>query len=421
MSKPILEVHNLTKRYRLGQIGAGSLKDELQTFFRKFRSRQEDPISAKSRELWALKDVSFDVEEGTILGVVGSNGAGKSTLLKILSRITEPTSGTAILRGKVASLLEVGTGFHPELSGRDNIYLSGAVLGMKKPEITRKFDEIVSFAEVERFIDTPVKRYSSGMTVRLGFAIAAHLDPEILIVDEVLAVGDVRFQEKCINKMKDIRSSGKTILFVSHNPIAIKLLCTRCIVLSGGLLTGDGIPSTIMSDYAKTTTAISGSITPEKHDENSPVRLNAISILQDGKATASPFIHKSIEVVIEFSVLNQIVNIHPNIHLQTADGNTVFSSLTWPNSFKTTGDNKLNINKPGTYKAKCIIPPDFLNTENFSVSVLFVSDTATTFGCYDAIIHFKTEEDLTMREAGFTGKWIGIIRPKLQWIIKDIS
>ncbi len=240
MSSPIIEVTSLSKAYRLGQIGSTTLKDEIQQLWRGFKKQDRDrDTSEKSQShndlFWALKDVSFSVEQGNVLGIIGKNGAGKSTLLKILSRITEPTSGEAIMRGRVASLLEVGTGFHPDLTGRDNIYLNGAFLGMTKVEINHKFHEIVDFSGVEKFIDTPVKRYSSGMYVRLAFAVAAHLEPEILIIDEVLAVGDQDFQRKCIGKMQSISSAeGRTILFVSHYMAAVRRLCDKCLVLHEG-------------------------------------------------------------------------------------------------------------------------------------------------------------------------------------------
>lgn len=234
MSQPIIEVRNLSKRYRLGKIGMTSFRDEIGRLTDRLRGRRsEKPASAT--DFWALRDVSFDVQPGEVVGIIGRNGAGKSTLLKILSRITDPTSGDIIMRGRLASLLEVGTGFHPELSGRENVFLNGAILGMKKAEIARKFDEIVAFSEIEKFIDTPVKRYSSGMYVRLAFAIAAHLDPDILIVDEVLAVGDADFQRKCIEKMESIRKDdGRTILFVSHNMEIVRRLCRQCVFLEHG-------------------------------------------------------------------------------------------------------------------------------------------------------------------------------------------
>ena len=249
MSKPIIEVRNLSKRYRLGQIGARSLREEVERLFLQIGNRQS--AIENLQDFWALKDVSFDVQPGEVLGIIGRNGAGKSTLLKILSRITEPTSGEAILRGRVASLLEVGTGFHPELTGRENVYLNGAILGMKKREIDARFDEIVAFAEMAKHIDTPVKRYSSGQRVRLAFAVAAHLEAEILIVDEVLAVGDAAFQQKCTSKMKDVSGSGRTVLFVSHQLSTVQALCEEVVVISNGRLVFRGATESGIAGYVQ--------------------------------------------------------------------------------------------------------------------------------------------------------------------------
>ncbi|MCA9994142.1 MAG: ABC transporter ATP-binding protein [Anaerolineales bacterium] len=246
MSDIAIRVENLGKRYQIGarQERPDTLRDALTGFFR----RPKKATKAET-ELWALKDVSFEVKRGEVVGIIGRNGAGKSTLLKILSRITEPTHGKALIHGRVGSLLEVGTGFHPELTGRENIYLSGAMLGMKREEIARKFDEIVDFSGVEKFIDTPIKRYSSGMNVRLGFAVAAHLEPEIILVDEVLAVGDAEFQKKCLGKMQDMSGGGKTVLFVSHNMAAIIKLCNRSILLQGGNMIATGKTADMARTY----------------------------------------------------------------------------------------------------------------------------------------------------------------------------
>ncbi len=259
MTAPIIEVSGLSKRYRLGEIGVRSLRDEVERFFGRCSSflvprsllttNQEPRNENNEASFWALRDVSFEVRPGEVLGIIGKNGAGKSTLLKILSRITEPTSGEAILRGRVASLLEVGTGFHPDLSGRDNIYLNGAILGMKHREITARLDEIIAFAGVEAFMDTPVKHYSSGMYVRLAFAVAAHLDPDILVVDEVLAVGDLAFQKRCLGKMQDISRSGRTVLFVTHQLGMVSRLCSRAILLRQGGLAFDGHPQKAIEEY----------------------------------------------------------------------------------------------------------------------------------------------------------------------------
>ena len=250
MGNIVIKVENLSKQYRLGTINHGMLHKDLQSWWARVRGK-EDPneiisshqpsnVTSINERFWALRDISFDVKHGEILGIIGRNGAGKSTLLKILSRVTAPTNGIVKIKGRVASLLEVGTGFHPELTGRENIYLNGAILGMTKKEIGMRFDEIVDFAEIETFIDTPVKRYSSGMYVRLAFAVAAHLEPDILIVDEVLAVGDIQFQKKCLGKMENVSKTGKTVLFVSHNMGAILQLCSRCLLLNDAHIAYNG-------------------------------------------------------------------------------------------------------------------------------------------------------------------------------------
>ena len=251
MSKPIIEIDSIGKRYRIGGHKEKylSLRDEIANFLSPAKRRER----AQKEEFWALKDVSFSVEQGKAVGIIGRNGAGKSTLLKVLSQITPPTTGKIAMRGRVASLLEVGTGFHPELTGRENIYLNGAILGMMRKEIARKFDEIVAFSEVEKFLDTPVKRYSSGMYVRLAFAVAAHLEPEILIVDEVLAVGDVDFQRKCLGKMSQVTSSGRTVLFVSHNLSAVATLCDKGVVLVNGQVEFNGNVNDAIAAYTGTT------------------------------------------------------------------------------------------------------------------------------------------------------------------------
>jgi lipopolysaccharide transport system ATP-binding protein len=255
----VVSVENLSKAYRLGQIGTGTLTNDLRVWWAKTRGKpnpmlrigRKDHGNQSGETIWALKDVGFSVEQGEVLGIIGRNGAGKSTILKILSRITAPTSGQVKVRGRIASLLEVGTGFHPELTGRENTYLNGAILGMTRTEVKRKFDEIVAFSEVEQFIDTPVKRYSSGMYVRLAFAVAAHLDPEILLVDEVLAVGDAEFQKKCLGKMGDIAGHGRTVLFVSHNMGAVRSLCGRVILLQHGGVTMEGDAAAVVAEYIR--------------------------------------------------------------------------------------------------------------------------------------------------------------------------
>lgn len=257
MTKTVLSVENLSKYYRLGQIGGGTLHEDLNRWWAKVRGRpdpllkigMEDHGNRKGGQIWALRDINLEVKEGEILGIIGGNGAGKSTLLKILSRITAPTAGRIRIQGRIGSLLEVGTGFHPELTGRENIYLNGTILGMSRVEVSSKLEEIVEFSEIAEFIDTPVKRYSSGMTVRLAFSVAAHLEPEILVIDEVLAVGDAVFQRKCLGKMKDVAGHGRTVLFVSHNMASINQLCSRAVCLAKGGLSADGVPVDIVRHY----------------------------------------------------------------------------------------------------------------------------------------------------------------------------
>ncbi len=273
----VIKIENLWKEYRLGVIGHGTLTHDLQSWWARFRGN-EDPNAkiapmlagqkkqVEGNHFWALRDVNLEVRQGDILGVIGKNGAGKSTLLKILSRVTAPTKGSIKVRGRIASLLEVGTGFHPELTGRENIFMNGAILGMSKQEIKLKLDEIIDFAEVESFIDTPVKRYSSGMYVRLAFAVAAHLEPEILVVDEVLAVGDMAFQRKCLGKMKEVSNEGRTILFVSHNMLAIESLCNRCVVLGGGQEVFDGVPRQAIATYSESSLVDSQVDLPQRRD-----------------------------------------------------------------------------------------------------------------------------------------------------------
>jgi lipopolysaccharide transport system ATP-binding protein len=293
---PIIRVQNLGKHYQLGLTHAGSIREVVNRITpRLFRAKQEsEPTNGHHRSdtgtgtFWALKDVSFEVWPGEVVGVIGRNGAGKSTLLKILSRITSPTKGRVELFGRVASLLEVGTGFHPELTGRENIFLNGAILGMSKAEIRRKFDEIVSFAEVEQFIETPVKRYSSGMYVRLAFAVAAHLEPEILIVDEVLAVGDVKFQAKCLGKMQDVAGSGRTVLFVSHNMGAVQSLCSRCLYLREGAIAADDTTENAIAAYLRNFLPTAMSLSQRTDREgNGAVRFEEVQVL--GATTGSKF------------------------------------------------------------------------------------------------------------------------------------
>ncbi len=258
MTTPAIRIENLGKCYRLGETHERTFSDQLVRAFKAMTGQGRQQNRRAAEDFWALSDVNFEVQAGEAVGIIGGNGAGKSTLLKILSRITPPTTGRAVVRGRLSSLLEVGTGFHPELTGRENVFLNGAILGMRSAEVARKFDEIVAFAGVEQFIDTPVKRYSSGMYVRLAFAVAAHLEPDVLIIDEVLAVGDAEFQKRCLGKMGDVAREGRTVMFVSHNMAAIQKLCSRAVWLQGGRVAGNGEPSEVIGDYLQAASVVRG-------------------------------------------------------------------------------------------------------------------------------------------------------------------
>ena len=278
-----IEANNLSKKYRLGTIGISSLREDISTWWNSRKVCETDSVT-KNKVFWALNELEFNIEKGEIIGIIGANGSGKSTLLKILSKITEPTNGQVNIRGKVASLLEVGTGFHPELTGRENVYVNGAILGMSRKEVSQRFDEIVGFSGVEEFIDTPIKRYSSGMTVRLGFAVAAHLNPDILIVDEVLAVGDASFQKKCIGRMGEVGDQGRTVLFVSHNMLSIEALCTKAIFLKNGRMVEFGKTSSVVTKYLEDISPTNNQGLSKRTDRkgSGEIRLTRISTL-DGK------------------------------------------------------------------------------------------------------------------------------------------
>ncbi len=331
MSQPIIQIEGIGKAYRLGKAAVrhemlrDALAGMMQAPFRRLRERGRRPKD--DGLFWAVRDVTIDVHPGEVVGIIGKNGAGKSTLLKILSRITEPSEGQLTLRGRVASLLEVGTGFHPELSGRENVYLNGAILGMSKAEIDRKFDEIVAFAEVEAFLDTPVKRYSSGMYVRLAFAVAAHLEPEILIVDEVLAVGDAEFQRKCLGKMHDVAAGGRTVLFVSHNMNAVERLCSKALVLKDGLLAYTGDVRGAMHSYG-ISSEVSGEINFLSKSAD-PV-LRSLSIRENGKSTDG-LLTPLAEVTLDFAVSAPRLLRKPRLSVTFANakGDRVFAVASW--------------------------------------------------------------------------------------------
>jgi lipopolysaccharide transport system ATP-binding protein len=414
----VISVENLSKSYRLGQIGTGTFAHDLNVWWAKLRGKpnpllkigQSDHGNRDGEEVWALKDVSFTVEQGEVLGIIGKNGAGKSTLLKILSRVTAPTSGEVKVKGRIASLLEVGTGFHPELTGRENIYLNGAILGMKRDEITRKFDEIVDFSGVEKYIDTPVKRYSSGMYVRLAFAVAAHLDPEILVVDEVLAVGDAEFQKKCLGKLEDVTHQGRTVLFVSHNMAAIKGICSRCIWINSGTLKLDGDKETVVTEYINSTTSIAR-LTSQRSWENHSEAPGGNGVWL--KSIVVNPVNESEEMILTSTMLRcsfQFWNTSPgavlnfSAVLKTTNDVDIFNTTSTPISMPA-----------GVIEGTFIIPRDFLNEGLYKIRILIVKDKLQKLVDLDDAISFKVE-DSSDRD-GWYGRWTGVIHPHFDWSV----
>lgn len=424
----VITVENLSKRYIIGHQKRErytTLRDVLTNGTKRLADKMRHPFAPPvndptHEEFWALKDVSFDIQQGDRVGIIGRNGAGKSTLLKILSRITEPTSGWISIKGRVASLLEVGTGFHPELTGRENIFLNGAILGMSKAEIKKKFDEIVAFAEVEKFLDTPVKRYSSGMYVRLAFAVAAHLEPEILIVDEVLAVGDAQFQKKCLGKMEDVGKEGRTLLFVSHNMAALTGLCSRAVMLNQGIMIGDGPAVDIVRQYIGMGKEQLGEVTwPDcaKAPGNEKIRLHAVRIISNGTVTSDIEIDRELQVEIEFWNLRLGANVTISIHLLDEMGIAVLASANM-HSANLIRDEWFG--KPyeiGLYKSVCTIPANFLNEGKYSINAIVLTNITDPQIYEKEVLSFNVHETGEMRKE-YGGRWIGVVRPKLPWITK---
>jgi lipopolysaccharide transport system ATP-binding protein len=419
MSEVAIDVEDLSKKYQITTRGYrhDTLRDLVADRFRGMFSRNGSSAEA-TETFWALKGVSFQLKKGDALGVIGRNGAGKSTLLKILSRITEPTSGRAVLYGRVASLLEVGTGFHGELSGRENIFLSGAILGMRKTEITRKFDEIVDFSGVETFIDTPVKRYSSGMYVRLAFAVAAHLEPEILIIDEVLAVGDSAFQKKCLGKMGEVASEGRTVLFVSHHMPAVLGLCPSTILLENGRVAFHGPSSIAVEKYLNS----SNQCTAEKiwSPEDSSGKSGAIQPVSlrvcNSRGSVADLVRSSEPVFIEmaYEVKEVISDLRIQFKLFSALGELLFMSSDTddPDRHKT-----FYTRKPGHYTSRCHIPANLLNKGVFVVGVSVTVPTVHRFFFDQQAVKFAVDES-----GGVGSNWVeerdGFFRPALEWEIE---
>jgi len=371
-------------------------------------------------QFWALKDISFGINRGEAVGIIGRNGAGKSTLLKILSRITTPTAGEVILYGPTGSLLEVGTGFHPELTGRENIFLNGSILGMRRREIAAKFDQIVAFAEVEKFLDTPVKRYSSGMYVRLAFAVAAHLNPEILIIDEVLAVGDASFQKKCLGKMGEVASQeGRTVLFVSHNMTAVQSLCGRALWMEGGTLRADGKPREIVPQYLKTAFSPRREITWDdllSAPGNSKVKLHRAAVRPDaGPPDAAIDIHTSLTVEFDYWNLSPGACLNLSVSVMNDEGMPIFNTVPT--------DEPLWHGRAfpaGLFRSSFRIPGDLLNDGTHRVLLYIVEDQSVVLSRHDDVLVFDVVETPGERQ-GWFGKWEGTVRPRLKWTTELIE
>lgn len=404
----VISVENLSKKYIIGhqkQERYTTLRDVLADGAKRFTDKLRHPFAAPGNDLtheefWALKDISFDIQQGDRVGIIGRNGAGKSTLLKILSRITEPTSGKASIKGRVASLLEVGTGFHPELSGRENIFLNGAILGMNKAEIKGKFDEIVAFAEIEKFLDTPVKRYSSGMYVRLAFAVAAHLEPEILIVDEVLAVGDAQFQKKCLGKMEDVGKEGRTVLFVSHNMVAISRLCSRCIYLDHGEVVNIGATSAVMESYI--TAGFSHHAGEVIFTGGEDKDVHFISAKTIGAEETPKICFRSdedIRIIVTYQIKRQLFGTSLAIQMLTAEQMHLWSMADWeayPKLFEKRA--------PGIWACEFVIPANTLKPARYFI-VCAASGPTISFSTHPFAFEITSEgtQRLSYKQFGIKG------------------
>lgn len=417
-----LKAENISKQYRLGQVGTGTLTHDLNRFWHQIRGKENPYLKigeandrsskGSSDYVWSLRDIDFEVEQGDAVGIIGRNGAGKSTLLKILSKVTKPTTGKIYTNGRIASLLEVGTGFHPEMTGRENIFLNGAILGMTKKEITRKFDEIVDFSGVERYVDTPVKRYSSGMYVRLAFAVAAHLESEILIVDEVLAVGDAEFQKKCLGKMGDVsKGEGRTVLFVSHNMAAIERLCTHSIFLKNGNLIDHGITQNIISKYISENQELNEIVEFEDEIINNTQIHTVWLENQNGDKTTDFYANEEVFICMKFTNYSEAVSLIHALSITNEMDVVVLASHDLNQEVKIRQKNK-------TYVVKCKIPSNFLNEGLFNCSIgLIDALTYQPFLFKNDILKFRIKDkfDGTSARGFYTGAFPGVVRPILDW------
>ena len=415
-----VSVESLSKLYRIGELHSayGTLRDSLAAAGRRFVHRDHRP---HYEEIWAVKDVSFELREGEVLGIIGRNGAGKSTLLRILTRITSPTAGRAVIRGRVGSLLEVGTGFHPELTGRENVYLNGSVLGMKRKVIARNFDDIVEFSGVEQFIDTPVKRYSSGMSVRLAFAVAAYLEPEVLLVDEVLAVGDAEFQRRCLGRMEDLSSSGRTVIFVSHQMQAVSGLCERALWMDKGEVVLDGPSSPVVAQYLQSGFG-AGSSREWPDLETAPgddlVRLRSVRVVQNEEEAVAVDVRRPIGIEIGFTVLRRgDPPVFPKLKVVDQRGDVAFNAMDTSSRWHEPAE-------PGDYLSTAWIPGNLLNEGLVTVHVGICSIRASKLrphaGSNDAVaFHVQDSGEGDSARGLFAGQWRGVVRPLLDWTIEE--
>ncbi len=425
MSDTVIKLENIGKQYRLGTVGSGTLRGDLQRWWYRMRGKEDPALkigatnqldTIEGEYVWALRDINLEVKQGEVLGIIGKNGAGKSTLLKLLSRVTGPTTGQIKVKGRIASLLEVGTGFHPELTGRENIFLNGAILGMTKAEIRSKFDEIVDFAGVAKYIDTPVKRYSSGMYVRLAFAVAAHLEPDILVVDEVLAVGDAEFQKKAIGKMQDVsRGGGRTVLFVSHNMGSIRQLCNRTILLEKGKIKVNGEPDKVIKQYL--TVNIEGqNLGIKKWDEDSAPGNDKLKLLgvnlntKEGKIKNIFRQDERFFVKIKYRLYEKLAGYRINLFFKTVVGDIVFVS----SSHNLTQ----NLSETNTYELIVEVPENLLNSTRYIVAInIGIPGVEYIIKPFD--LFFVDIENIGSHGSSFTEQWPGCVSPHLIWNLKN--
>jgi lipopolysaccharide transport system ATP-binding protein len=415
-----IKAEGLSKQYRIGQFrpAYGTLRDSIVNNVRRVRTGHlHDP----PREIWALRDISFEARQGEVIGIIGANGAGKSTLLKILTKITWPTEGRAEIRGRVGSLLEVGTGFHPELTGRENIYLNGAILGMKRQEISRKLDDIVEFSGIPKFMDTPVKRYSSGMFVRLAFSVAAHFEPDIMVVDEVLAVGDADFQRRSLGRMESLGDSGRTVLFVSHNLHAVLQLCDRALLLQNGQIVREGSTHDVVAYYEEQTVGAGSRVVWGDGDEapgNDIARLQSVRIVdEDGSPAATIDVRHQVGIEIGFRVLRDGPPVVPKIKVLDQHGAICFNALD-------TDPRWNDPTPPGEYLATAWIPPNLLNEGRHSVDVNVVTLATPKLiphaSAYKIVaFHVYDPAEGDSARGLFGGELRGVVRPLLEWTYEE--